>query len=215
MKLNAVKRTETGTAASKRARNAGQIPAVVYGTEVDNVSVLVNDKEFRDTIRAVGANGVFKLVVEDGETYDVFVKERSDAALSQEIYHLDLLAFSAGEKVTMAIPVYIEGEEEIKEGIVSQSTSEIELEISPLNAPAEFLIDVSGLEIGDTMYVGDIALPEDAELLTDPEDTLVSVNPPEDISDDLEPTTEGAEEMPEPEVIGENEKDSSEESEEE
>lgn len=205
MKITAEKRTKTGTSASKRARAAGQIPAVIYGTGVDNLAVLLDAKEFTDTMRQVGSNGVFKVDV-DGEEYDVFVKDRHDAALSLDIYHVDLLAFTAGEKVAMSIPVYLEGEEKIKEGIVSLSTSEIELEISPVSAPSEFTVDVSNLEIGDVLSVSDIDLPEGAKLLTDPEDALVSVNPPEDISDDLEPT-EADGEMPEPEVIGETDSD--------
>lgn len=209
MKITAEKRTQTGTGASKRARAAGKLPAVIYGTEVENIHVLLDAKEFTDTLRQVGSNGVFKVDV-DGEEYDVFVKDRHDAALSLEIYHVDLLAFTAGEKVAMSIPVYIEGEEGIKNGIVSQATSEIELEISPVSAPSEFVIDVSELEIGDVLTVADVELPEDAELLTDAEDTLVSVNPPEDISDDLEETETEAT-MPEPEVIGETDDEEEEE----
>lgn len=200
MKIIAEKRTQTGTSASKRARAAGKLPAVIYGTEVNDLAVLLDTKEFTDTLRKVGSNGVFTVEV-DGKDYNVFVKDRQDSAFGVEIYHVDLLAFTAGEKVTMAIPVYIEGEENIKDGVVSQAISEIELEISPVAAPSEFLIDVSKLEIGDVLTVADIDLPEDAELLTDPEDTLVSVNPPEDISDELEA---GDADMPEPEVIGES-----------
>ena len=205
MKILAEKRTTTGTSASKKARAAGKLPAVIYGSSVESLPVLVDLKEFEDTIRAVGANGVFSLDI-DGEVYKVFVKDTASYALTPKLYHIDLQAFTAGEKVTMTIPVYVVGEENIKEGNVSQSISEIDIEIAPEDAPTSFDIDVSSLEIGDSVVVSDIELPEGAELLSEEDLTVLSVLAPEDISEDLEPT-EGAAEMPEPEVIGADEED--------
>lgn len=203
MKIAAEKRTQTGTSASKKARAAGKLPAVVYGSSVESLPVLVDLKEFEDAIREVGSNGVFKLDVE-GEEYSVFVKDTASFALVPKLYHVDLQAFTAGEKVVMTIPVYIEGEENIDEGIVAQSISELEIEVAPEKAPEYFTVDVSELEIGDMLTVASVEMPEGAELLSEPEDTIVSVNAPEDISEDLEPS-EGSDEMPEPELIGEEE----------
>lgn len=205
MKILAEKRTTTGTSASKKARAAGKLPAVIYGSSVESLPVLVDLKEFEDTIRAVGANGVFSLDI-DGEVYKVFVKDTASYALTPKLYHIDLQAFTAGEKVTMTIPVYVVGEENIQEGNISQSISEIDIEIAPEDAPTSFDIDVSSLEIGDSVAVSDIELPEGAELLSEEDLTVLSVLAPEDISEDLEPT-EGAAEMPEPEVIGADEED--------
>lgn len=205
MKILAEKRTTTGTSASKKARAAGKLPAVIYGSSVESLPVLVDLKEFEDTIRAVGANGVFSLDI-DGEVYKVFVKDTASYALTPKLYHIDLQAFTAGEKVTMTIPVYVVGEENIQEGNISQSISEIDIEIAPEDAPTSFDIDVSSLEIGDSVAVSDIELPEGAELLSEDDLTVLSVLAPEDISEDLEPT-EGAAEMPEPEVIGADEED--------
>lgn len=205
MKLVAELRTKTGTSASKQARAAGKLPAVVYGSEVESLPVLLDLKEFEDTIRQVGANGVFTLVV-DGEEHQVFVKEYSYFALKPSLYHVDIQAFVAGEKVVMTIPVFVEGEEKVEEGIVSQAVSEIEIEVAPEKAPDNFTIDVSELEIGDSITVGDIVLPEDTVLMTEPDETVVTVTVPEDITEDLEPT-EATDEMPEPEVIGEDDQD--------
>ena len=205
MKILAEKRTTTGTSASKKARAAGKLPAVIYGSSVESLPVLVDLKEFEDTIRAVGANGVFSLDI-DGEVYKVFVKDTASYALTPKLYHIDLQAFTAGEKVTMTIPVYVVGEENIQEGNVSQSISEIDIEIAPEDAPTSFDIDVSSLEIGDSVVLSDIELPEGAELLSEEDLTVLSVLAPEDISEDLEPT-EGAADMPEPEVIGADEED--------
>lgn len=204
MKITAEKRTQTGTSASKKARAEGKVPAAIYGKEVDSVSVLLNQKELENTLREVGANGVFDVEV-DGETYHVFVKETSNSALKPVTYHVDLLAFTKGQKVHMTIPVYVRGEEEIKEGNINQSISELEIEIAPSEAPAEFILDVSNLTVGDSLAVSDIELPENAELLTDVDSTVVSVSAPDEF---VEPeTTEGDEDMPEPEVIGEDDEE--------
>lgn len=211
MKIAAEKRTKTGTSASKQARAAGKLPAVVYGKKVDSLPVLMDLKEFEDVIREVGSNGVFNLDI-DGENYSVFVKDSQSFALVNKLYHIDLQAFTAGEKVDMTIPVWVVGGEKIEEGNVSQSISELEIVIAPEKAPESFTLDVSDLEIGDTLEVSDIELPEDAELLTESDETVVSISAPEDISDDLEPTTETSDEiMPEPEVIGEDEEEEEEE----
>lgn len=206
MKIVAEKRTKTGTSASKQARAAGKLPAVIYGSKVESLPVLLDLKEFEDTIREVGSNGVFSLDV-DGEEYQVFVKDTASFALTPKLYHVDLQAFTAGEKVIMTIPVTVLGEEKIAEGNVSQSISEIEIEIAPEDAPTHFEVDASALEIGDSVTVAEIELPDNAELITEADETVISVVAPEDISEDLE-STEAAGDMPEPEVIGEDEEDS-------
>src|SRR5699024_230990 len=102
MKIVAEKRTKTGTSASKKVRAAGKLPAVIYDKAVELLPVYVNLKEFEDAIRVVGSNIVFSLDV-DGEVYQVFVKEYLYFATKPKLYHVDLQAFTAGEKVDMSI----------------------------------------------------------------------------------------------------------------
>lgn len=206
MKLKATKRTETGTSASKKARTKGLVPAAIYGKELETVPVLLNQKELEDTLRQVGANGVFDVEV-DGETYHVFVKELKTAAIKPILYHVDLLSFTKGQKVHMTIPVYISGEDEIKEGYVSQSISELEVEVAPAEAPSDYTVDVSSLTIGDTISVSDLEIGEGTTLLTDAELTVVSISAPDAVEEE---TTETSDEMPEPEVIGEDKNEDSE-----
>ncbi|WP_208560151.1 50S ribosomal protein L25 [Marinilactibacillus kalidii] len=206
MKLSATKRTETGTSASKKARNEGKVPAAIYGKDVDTVSVLLNQKELEDTLREVGSNGVFEVDVE-GKTYQVFVKEQKTAAIKPILFHVDLLAFTKGQKVTMSIPVYVTGEEEIDEGYVSQSLSELEVEVAPAEAPSEYTVDVSKLTIGDSVSASDIKLDAETTLLTDPDSTVVSISAPDAVEEE---TTETSDEMPEPEVIGETKEEDAE-----
>lgn len=215
MKITAEKRTKTGSSASKKVRNAGKLPAVVYGTKVESTAIALDLKDVEDTLREVGMNGVFEIDVE-GETLQVFVKEAVYETFRPQLRHIDLLAFTAGEKVEMSIPVYITGEETIEVGYVSQSISEIDMEIAPANAPSDLVVDVTGMEIGDSLTVAEIEVPADAEVTSDLEATVLSISAPDDISDDLEPVEEGSadEDMPEPEVINEKVEEEEEESEE-
>lgn len=211
MKITAEKRTQTGTSASKKARAAGKLPAVVYGSKVDSTAILLDLKDVEDTLREVGLNGVFEIDLE-GESLQVFVKEAVYETFRPQLRHIDLLAFTAGEKVTMSIPVYIVGEDAIEVGYVSQSISEIEMDIVPADAPTELTVDVTGMEIGDSLTVAEIEVPEDAEVITEADATVLSISAPDDISDDLEPVEDGADaEMPEPEVINEKDDEESEE----
>lgn len=203
MKIHAQKRTETGTGASKQARKEGKLPAAIYGKAVETIPVLLDQKEFADTLREVGTNGVFDVEVEGDQTYQVFVKEKVDAALQKLTYHVDLLAFKKGEKVSMTIPVVLSGTEEIEEGFATQSLTELEVEVAPSEAPNEFVVDVSSLVIGDSLTVANIDVPSSVEVLTDAEYSVVSVVPPTE-EEPVEAESEETTEMPEPEVIGES-----------
>lgn len=199
MKLNAQLRTETGTRASKKVRREGSIPAAIYGSSVDTVSVVFNRREFETILREVGANGVFTIDVEGGEEYQVFVKDQTDAALKDEIYHVDLQAFLKGEKVIMDIPVYLEGEAELEEAVANQALTEIQIEVAPASAPSEYYVNVADLEIGDSITVADMELEGDIEVITEADTTVVSISAPEEIIEE-EPDADA--EMPEPELIG-------------
>lgn len=199
MKLNAQLRTETGTRASKKVRREGSIPAAIYGSSVDTVSVVFNRREFETILREVGANGVFTIDVEGGEEYQVFVKDQTNAAIKDEVYHIDLQAFLKGEKVVMDIPVYLEGEAELEDAVANQALTEIQIEVAPASAPSEYYVNVADLEIGDSITVADMELEGDIEVITEPDTTVVSISAPEEIIEE-EPDADA--EMPEPELIG-------------
>ncbi len=199
MKLNAQLRTETGTRASKKVRREGSIPAAIYGSSVDTVSVVFNRREFETILREVGANGVFTIDVEGGEEYQVFVKDQTNAAIKDEVYHIDLQAFLKGEKVVMDIPVYLEGEAELEDAVANQALTEIQIEVAPASAPSEYYVNVADLEIGDSITVADMELEGDIEVITEADTTVVSISAPEEIIEE-EPDADA--EMPEPELIG-------------
>lgn len=208
MKLNAQMRTETGTRASKKVRREGLIPAAIYGSSVETFPVVFNRREFETILREVGANGVFTIDVEGDEEYQVFVKNQTDAALQDVIYHVDLQAFLKGEKVIMDIPIYLEGDAELEDAVANQALTEIQIEVAPASAPSEYYVNVADLEIGDSITVADMEIEGDIEIITESDTTVVSISAPEEIIE-TEPGTE--EDMPEPELIGASDDDEEEE----
>lgn len=208
MKLNAQLRTETGTRASKKVRREGLIPAAIYGSSVETFPVVFNRREFETILREVGANGVFTIDVEGDEEYQVFVKNQTDAALQDVIYHVDLQAFLKGEKVIMDIPIYLEGDAELEDAVANQALTEIQIEVAPASAPSEYYVNVADLEIGDSITVADMEIEGDIEIITESDTTVVSISAPEEIIE-TEPGTE--EDMPEPELIGASDDDEEEE----
>lgn len=205
MSIKATKREEVGTIASKKARNAGLVPANIYGKEVDSLPVLINLKELEDKIKEVGWNGVFTIDVEGDASYNVIVKEFSKAALKQIVFHVDLLSFKEGEKVSMTIPIVLHGEENVKEGFVSLLLNELEVEVAPSEAPEELVVDASDFKIGDTLTVADLKVPAGVEVTTELDYALLTVTAPEEFEEPEVADEDSA--MPEPEVIGEDDEE--------
>lgn len=201
MKLNAEKRERLGTSASKQARRDNKVPTIIYGRDIETTPVLVDRKEFDDILRKLGRNAVFNVVL-DGKEIRVLIKEISMSALKPEVYNVELNALTKGQKVTVEVAVVIHGAEEIKEGVVTQPLTEIEIETEPGNIPTEITYDISELVIGDTVAVSDLVVPENVEVLTEPETTVVMVSAPRL---EEEPATD--DEVAEPEVIGEKEEE--------
>lgn len=200
MKLKAQKRERLGTSASKQARNDNKVPAIIYGQDVETTPVLIDRKEFDEILRQLGRNAVFNIEL-DGKERQVLIKHVAHSALKPEIYNVELNALKKGQKVTVPVTIILEGLDEVKEGVVTQTLNEVEVETDPANIPSEITLDVSGLVIGDTVVVSELPIPDKVDLLTDSEETVVVVSAPRV---EEEPSDDEAE-AAEPEVIGEKE----------
>ncbi|MGP6139449.1 50S ribosomal protein L25 [Jeotgalibaca sp. A127] len=200
MKLKAQKRERLGTSASKQARNDNKVPAIIYGTDVETTPVLIDRKEFDDVLRQLGRNAVFNIEL-DGKERQVLIKHVDHSALKPEIYNVELNALKKGQKVTVPVTIILEGLDDVKEGVVTQTLNEVEVETDPANIPSEITVDVSELVIGDTVHVSELLVPKNVTVLAEPEETVVVVSAPRV----EEETAEGDAEAAEPEVIGEKE----------
>jgi large subunit ribosomal protein L25 len=192
--LSAAVRTETGKGASRRARRAGKIPAVLYGHGADPQHLLLPGHDFAAVLRHSGTNAVLTLDVEGNEQL-ALTKALDIHPIRRNIQHADLLVVRRGEKVTVEVNVVVEGEAAYGT-LVTQETSTIEIESDVQAIPEQLTVSVEGAEIGTQFTAGTITLPPGVVLVSDPEMLVVNVVPAP-TAEDLE--AEGAGEVTEEE----------------
>jgi large subunit ribosomal protein L25 len=177
-------RTEKGKEAARKLRSQGLIPAVVYGHREEAIPVTLNPQKLSKALRGgAGERSLIKLTIEglqDGPvTKTVILKEKQIDPVKRTLMHVDLYTVAMDETIHVAIPVHVVGKAVGVElgGVLEQVLREIEVECLPGDIPSSIDVDVSALDIGDSIHVADITL-EKAKILVDPEQTLVTVVPP-------------------------------------
>ena len=183
-------RSELGTGAVRRARNAGKIPAVMYSRGAESAPLFVDAKEWD----ALSKHDFNLLTLLNGKKKTAaVVKEVQNNYLKSCVMHIDFQEVKMDEEITAAIPVRPGLGEAVgvsKGGNFEQAIHEIEVKCLPGDLPEHLEADITALEIGDSLHVGDIALPDKVELVTDPELTVFHVSKP--VSEEAE-AVEGGE----------------------
>lgn len=202
MEFKATIRDAAGTSASKQLRREGLVPGIVYASDLEPINIAMKKSDIELIERELGANSVFDLNIEGDKAHTVFLREISRSSLKPIIYNVNLQAIKKGEKLEVNIPVSIINEDKIADGAGIPSTNlfEVAVRIDPAKAPETLEIDVTGLSIGDSVTVADIADSlSDGEILTDPEEVLVSISAPDT---NVEDSNVDGEEV-EPELVDE------------
>src|SRR6185295_15670443 len=150
--LTVVVRTETGKGASRRARRAGQVPAVLYGHGEDPQHLLLPSHELSAVLRNSGTNAVLTLDIE-GKEQLALTKALDIHPIRRNIQHADLLVVRRGEKVTVEVNVVVEGEA-VSDALVTQETNAIEIEAEALSIPEQLTVSVEGVEAGTQILAG-------------------------------------------------------------
>ncbi|WP_252505028.1 50S ribosomal protein L25/general stress protein Ctc [Sporosarcina sp. Marseille-Q4943] len=203
------KTRETKTRSALTAlRNDGFIPSVVYGYNVENTPIAVREGELLKTLREVGRNGVIQLEL-DGKKLNVVLNEFQEDALRGEIRHADFLSIDMAEELEVDVTVQLVGESigEKEGGVVQQPNREVTIKVKPSDIPESFEVDISEMQIGDTLSVADVRGKSKFEIITDDDYALVTISAPrsEEELEELEADTGAAD--AEPEVIGEKEEE--------
>lgn len=194
----------------KTLRNSGKVPAIVYGYGTKNTSVKVDEVEFIKVIREVGRNGVIELAV-GSKTIKVMVSDYQFDPLKNQITHIDFLAINMSEERTVEVPVQLIGEAAgAKEGgVVEQPLFDLEVTATPDNIPESIEVDITELEVNDSISVSDLKTTGNFTIENDENDSVVTVVPPteEPTEEEIE-AMEGESATEEPEVVGEDKEDS-------
>ncbi len=181
----------------KRLRKAGLIPANIFGMKSESQAISVNAKEFSEVFKKSGETQIIDL---NGKS--VLVSNLQKDPISDEIIHIDFRQVSLTEKISAKIPVEIEGESPADKqglGTVVHQLSEIEVEALPSDLPEKIIVDISILEAVDqTIYVKDLKVDKNVEILTDMESIVVKVEAPtvEEVVEEAPAPVEGEGETP-------------------
>lgn len=172
-------RESSGSAAMRRLRNTGKIPAVVYSESLQAVSLVLDDHGYRMATRGVGRTQLFKLKSADGGLNGLMtiIKEVQIEPLKGKVLHVDLVALSAGHTLTVSVPVKLIGEcAAVKEhrALLNQNEYEIEVECLPDQIPGELEIDITPLKEGGSLHASDVKLPAGVRLRSSTGLTIVS-----------------------------------------
>jgi large subunit ribosomal protein L25 len=201
-------RTEVGKQVAKRLRRAQRIPAVVYGGEGGPVSAAVNPQELLAALES-GENTLINLSLAGGpapQTSLVILKELQRDPVKGRPLHADFQAISMERKIRVEVPLVLSGDPigvKDKGGILEHTLRQLSVECLPINIPEKFVVDVSGLDIGNALHVRDVQVAEGIRILDDGARVLASVSAPA-----AEEVAAPVEEAPaEPEVVGKKEKE--------
>lgn len=178
--LTAEPRASRGRGEARRLRRTGRIPAVAYGAGLDATPVSVDGLELYHALRTdAGLNALIRLHI-DGDVYLTLARELQRHPVRREIMHVDFVAVDRARKVTVDVPIHLEGHAPGADegGVIDQVLFTAEVEVLPLNVPDQLKLDISGMQIGDMQRLEDLPLPEGVTLLEDPESTIVSVSAP-------------------------------------
>lgn len=166
----------TGSRASRRLRAQDKIPAVVYGHGIDPVSVAVVRRELRAALTTdAGMNALIDLGV-DGQQHLTIVRDVQRDPVRNVVTHVDFVVVRRDEIISVEVPIVLTGSaEEVRRetGTVDQVLFELTVSATPGTIPNEFVYDISGMVIGDSVRVGDLPLPSGVTTEVDPEEPVV------------------------------------------
>ncbi|MGB2691876.1 MAG: 50S ribosomal protein L25/general stress protein Ctc [Thermodesulfobacteriota bacterium] len=197
--LNVIKRKRMGKSGAREIRREGNIPAVLYGKGTETLSLVINPSELKEALSTdAGENTLLEIRVKDGDA-DIpklsLLREVQYDYLTDKPIHLDFQALDMNEKITVDVPVHIEGSAiGVKEGgILDEILRNISVECLPTNIPNLYTIDVTELQIGDSIHVSSLEIEEGVEILHEAEDTIVTVVAPKVEAEPTEEEVEGEE----------------------
>jgi large subunit ribosomal protein L25 len=187
-------RTEQGSRAMRRLRRAGSVPGVIYGGEGDAVAFAVDALILRNTLAHAGA--VLEVTIGSGQTENVVIKDLQRHPVRGDIMHADLLRVDMNVAIQTMVTVELLGGDAApgvtEGGVLSQEHREITVEALPGDIPDVIQVDVSGLQINDTLTLASVTAPQGAKFCDDPETVLATITPPtlEPVEDEIETETE-------------------------
>lgn len=200
-------RDDSGKGVARKLRGNRRVPGICYGKSFENPVTLSVDKlELTKIVRNSSPTSLFKLASDqkniDGQM--VLIKSRQNHPITNDIIHVDFLAVKKGEKIKVLVPIELKGKAKgvAEGGILQQPNRKLNVRCLPDNIPTKIEVDITSLDINQSLHVSDIQLPEGVTVVGTIDYTLAVVVPPEkeEAAQVADPTAAAAAAKVEPEV---------------
>lgn len=177
--LHATERKEFRRSHLRKIRSEGGIPAVIYGADLDSKAIFVEASHFLRTINQQGRNGVISLDIE-GMQHSVVLKDFQEDPIRNEVIHADFFAVNMSTDLTADVQVVLVGDAAgVKDGgVLQQSLHAVSITAKPNDIPNTLEYDISNLQVGETVTVGDLKSSETYHINHDDEEVVASILPP-------------------------------------
>jgi large subunit ribosomal protein L25 len=196
-KLEVKRREVSGSRAVRRLRRAGMVPGVLYGGDGGPIPFEVGERVLRHALAGSGA--VLDLYIDGDEPTPAVLKDAQRHPVRGQTLHVDLVRVRLDIAIHAVVPLELVGGDDspgVKDGgVLEQITRELNVEALPTAVPESIVHDVSAMDIGDTVMLGELVPPAGVKLLDDPEHTIATLSPPRVQSADDEPEIEGETEL--------------------
>ncbi len=212
-------RASRGKNESRRLRQRGLIPAIVYGAFKEPVAVAVSPKEVERILHSkTGHNTIFDVNIQNGDSTPAMVVDWQYDPAKDTLLHVDLKRIDLSKRIQVSVPVLAQGEAKgvkQQDGLLELVTREIEIECLPDDIPSHFTVDVTELMMGQSIRAGDIAMPPEIKLVSAPENVIAHVvalriveeEKPAEVAAEAAATPEAGAAAAEPEVIKKGKKE--------
>ena len=184
-KLTVQTRTQVGRNAIKKVRKEGLIPGVIYGVGHEPINLEVNGRQLSTVLaHASSENILLELEIVDGDNKRnslAMIQEVQHHPIQRQILHVDFHAVSATDKITAEVPIETIGEPigvKTNGGLLEHNLRDLEVECLPADLPERIEVDVTNLDINQSIHVKDLKLPPGVEAVTDADLTVVAVSAP-------------------------------------
>ena len=207
-KVQAKVRDGRGKNDARRARREGLVPVTVYGGGSETVAAVAPLRELAAILRSdSGRNTIFTIDVEGVGASEVMFHDRQIDPVKGRLIHADLTRLVKGQKIEVTVPLHLTGEPfgvREKQGVLEQIIREIDIRCEPREIPDTLEVDVTNLDVHETLHVSDIKVAEGVEILTDSEQVIATVGI---VKEEVVAAPAETEEPAEPEVIGKGKKE--------
>ncbi len=182
IKLNATRRSESGKGPSRRLRKSAQIPAIAYGKELSATKIAVSPKALLQVLTSPhGQNSVLELDVDGKEKLTVMVRDYAYHPLTRELVHADFLQIKLDQPIDVEVPLICTGKAKgiVTGGILQQVFRRIPIRALPEKIPVSVEVDVTELDMNESLKASQIKLPEGVTVRLPAEQTVIVVAAPE------------------------------------